>query len=85
MRVVYFKFIFLQLFHPISTTRMGNDTKTSVVDNNLKVHGIKQLRVIDAGIFPDHISGHPNAAVVMIAEKLSDIIKRDAGIQTALL
>ncbi|XP_066245363.1 alcohol dehydrogenase [acceptor]-like [Euwallacea similis] len=67
------------LFHPVSTTRMGEDPKTSVVDANLKVHGIENLRVIDAGIFPDHISGHPNAAVIMIAEKISDVIKRDHG------
>ncbi|XP_066158827.1 4-pyridoxate dehydrogenase-like [Euwallacea fornicatus] len=67
------------LFHPVSTTKMGNDPKESVVDANLKVHGIKKLRVVDAGIFPDHISGHPNAAVVMIAEKISDVIKKQYG------
>ncbi|XP_050310086.1 glucose dehydrogenase [FAD, quinone]-like [Anthonomus grandis grandis] len=63
------------LFHPVSTTRMGPDPETSVVNHELKVHGIKDLRVVDAGVFPDHISGHPNAAVVMIAEKISDEIK----------
>lgn len=66
----------LQLFHPIATTRMGPDPKTSVVDAQLRVHGIKNLRVIDAGVMPDHLSGHPNAAVVMIAEKMSDEIKK---------
>ncbi|CAG9766880.1 unnamed protein product [Ceutorhynchus assimilis] len=65
------------LFHPIGTTSMGPDPKTSVVDSDLKVHGIKKLRVVDAGIIPDHISGHPNAAVVMIAEKISDAIKHE--------
>lgn len=54
---------------------MGPDPKTSVVDAKLQVHGINNLRVVDAGIFPDHISGHPNAAVVMIAEKIADVIK----------
>lgn len=55
---------------------MGPDPKTSVVDAQLRVHGIKNLRVIDAGVMPDHLSGHPNAAVVMIAEKMSDEIKK---------
>lgn len=56
---------------------MGPDPRTSVVNSELKVHGILNLRVVDAGIFPDHISGHPNAAVVMIAEKISDHIKME--------
>ncbi|CAH1183170.1 unnamed protein product [Ceutorhynchus assimilis] len=63
------------LFHPISTTRMGPNPETSVVNSKLKVHGIQNLRVVDAGVMPDHISGHPNAATVMIAEKISDEIK----------
>ncbi|XP_048519075.1 uncharacterized GMC-type oxidoreductase Mb1310 [Dendroctonus ponderosae] len=65
------------LFHPVATTRMGPDPATSVVDAKLKVHGIRRLRIVDAGVIPDHISGHPNAAVVMIAEKISDEIKRE--------
>ncbi|XP_050296427.1 4-pyridoxate dehydrogenase-like [Anthonomus grandis grandis] len=65
------------LFHPIGTTSMGPDPKTSVVNHQLKVHGINKLRVVDAGIMPEHISGHPNAAVVMIAEKISDEIKKE--------
>lgn len=55
---------------------MGPDPATSVVDAQLNVHGIRKLRVVDAGVIPDHISGHPNAAVVMIAEKIADAIKR---------
>lgn len=56
---------------------MGPDPRTSVVNHELKVHGIERLRVVDAGIIPDHISGHPNAAVVMIAEKIADDIKEE--------
>ncbi|KAL1490919.1 hypothetical protein ABEB36_011591 [Hypothenemus hampei] len=65
------------LFHPIGTTAMGPDPLTSVVNHELKVHGIQDLRVVDAGIMPDHVSGHPNAGVVMIAEKAADLIKKD--------
>ncbi|XP_066137401.1 glucose dehydrogenase [FAD, quinone]-like [Euwallacea fornicatus] len=65
------------LFHPIATTSMGPDPRTAVVNHELKVHGIHGLRVVDAGIIPDHVSGHPNAAVVMIAEKAADMIKKE--------
>ena len=56
---------------------MGNSSKTSVVDAELKVHGIRRLRVVDAGVMPSHISAHTNAATIMIAEKISDRIKAD--------
>ncbi|KAF5303557.1 hypothetical protein FQR65_LT08158 [Abscondita terminalis] len=63
------------LYHGSSTCRMGLNTTESVVDNQLRVHGIKNLRIIDASIFPTSLSGHNNAAVIMIAEKASDLIK----------
>lgn len=56
---------------------MGSHRSNSVVDSNLKVHGIQRLRVVDAGVMPSHISGHTNAATVMIAEKAADLIKND--------
>ncbi|CAH1130738.1 unnamed protein product [Ceutorhynchus assimilis] len=71
------KHLSVPCFHPIGTARMGPSPNISVVDNELKVHGICGLRVVDASIMPTHISGHPNAAVVVIAEKASDLIKRD--------
>ena len=52
---------------------MGND-KFSVVDQETKVHGIQNLRVVDASIMPDIVSANLNANVVMIAERASDII-----------
>ena len=49
--------------------------ETAVVDQNLKVKGINGLRVADASIMPQIISGNTNAATVMIAEKAADLIK----------
>jgi choline dehydrogenase len=59
--------------HPVSTCRMGTG-QDSVVDSELRVHGIEGLRVADASVFPGLIGGNTNAAVVMIAEKAADMI-----------
>jgi choline dehydrogenase-like flavoprotein len=63
--------------HPAGTCKMGTDS-AAVVDPELRVHGIEGLRVVDASIMPDLISGHLNAAVIMIAERASDLIMRKA-------
>ena len=52
---------------------MGNDDY-SVVDQKTKVHGIENLRVIDASIMPDIVSANLNASVVMIAERAADFL-----------
>ena len=52
---------------------MGNDD-LAVVDPQLRVRGLEGLRVADASIFPSIIGGNTNAAVVMIAEKASDLL-----------
>jgi choline dehydrogenase len=52
---------------------MGNDD-LSVVDNELRVHRVECLRVIDASIMPTIIRGHANAPTIMIAEKGADLI-----------
>lgn len=53
---------------------MGTNSSNSVVNSELRVHGIENLRVVDASVMPTSISGHTNAATVMIAEKIADAI-----------
>jgi choline dehydrogenase len=65
------------VFHPVSTCRMGPDARENVVDHELKVHGLRGLRVIDASIFPAVTSGNTNAPVIMVAEKGADLVLRD--------
>uniref|UniRef100_A0A915JIE3 Glucose-methanol-choline oxidoreductase N-terminal domain-containing protein n=1 Tax=Romanomermis culicivorax TaxID=13658 RepID=A0A915JIE3_ROMCU len=63
-------------FHHMSTCRMGNDSRTSVVDSTLRVHGVLGLRVVDASVFPGQISGNTNAPAMMVAERAADMIKK---------
>ncbi|RWG76725.1 MAG: choline dehydrogenase [Mesorhizobium sp.] len=65
------------VYHPVSTCRMGPDAARAVVDPRLKVHGLEGLRVIDASIFPDNITGNTNAASILTGWKGAELVLED--------
>lgn len=66
-------------YHPAGTCKMGNDDgQMAVVDAQLRVRGVDNLRVVDASIMPTLMGGHPQMAVYAIAEKAADMIKKFA-------
>lgn len=67
------------IFHPVGTTRMGRaDDPQAVVDSRLRVHGVRGLRVVDAGVMPTITSGNTNSPTLMIAEKAARWLRADA-------
>jgi choline dehydrogenase len=65
------------VYHPVSTCRMGPDPARAVVDQRLRVHGLSGLRVIDASIFPDNVTGNTNAASIMTGWKGALMVLED--------
>ncbi|MGT9487586.1 GMC oxidoreductase, partial [Escherichia coli] len=61
-------------FHPCGTCKMGYD-EMAVVDGEGRVHGLEGLRVVDASIMPQIITGNLNATTIMIGEKIADMIR----------
>ena len=67
------------VYHQSCTCRMGPDAATSVVDPRLRVHGLQNLRVCDASVFPNIIAGNTNAPAMMVGWKGAEIILEDAA------
>jgi choline dehydrogenase len=70
--------------HQAGSCKMGLD-ELAVVDPELRVHGVSGLRVVDASVMPSVPSGNCHTAIVMIAERASDLVKRSLGAEARLL
>jgi choline dehydrogenase len=70
----YLRSIIQTGMHPTSSCSMGVDPRTSVVDGELRVHGIEGLRIADASVMPTIVSGNTSAPTMMIGEKAADFV-----------
>jgi choline dehydrogenase len=81
--VAYIRNTASTMWHPVGTCKMGTDPM-AVVDSELRVHGVKGLRVVDASIMPTITTGNTNAPAIMIGEKAADLIKASRIRQTLM-
>ena len=66
------------IYHPVGTAKMGNDDDPmAVVNNKLQVRGISNLRIADASVIPELVTGHTMAPTILVAERLADFIMND--------
>ena len=73
--ITYAKKMIKTNWHPVGTCKMGNDKdKMAVLNNKLQVRGVKNLRVFDASIMPNIVSGNTNAPAMAIANKGCDLM-----------
>jgi choline dehydrogenase len=63
------------IYHPVGTARMSDTRDDAVVDSQLRVHGLQNLRIVDASIMPTIPGGNTNAPTIMIAERAADLIR----------
>src|SRR3546814_8525295 len=72
------------IYHPVGTCRMGTDPM-AVVDPQLRVRGVDNLRVVDASVMPTIVSANTNAAAMMIGERAADLLthRQTAGVAMA--
>jgi choline dehydrogenase len=66
------------VYHPCGTVRMGPEIGSAAVDARLRVHGINNLRVVDASVFPRIVSGNTNAPTMMVAAKGAALVLDDS-------
>ena len=63
------------IYHPVGTALMSDTRPDAVVDSQLRVHGVRDLRVVDASVMPTIVGGNTHAPTVMIAERAADLIR----------
>lgn len=69
------------MYHPAGTTKMGDLEKDemAVVDCELRLRGLKRVRVADAGVFPEMTSANPMLTVLAIGERCAEMVAGEAG------
>ena len=77
--VAYLRATGATAYHPLGTCRIGSDAAQSVVDPQLRVHGITALRVADASVMPTIASTNTNAIAIVVGERAADFIQRESA------